>query len=201
MNLKIGVAVMRVLKDAEEKILDKALGLIGKNGSSKISIRAIAQEAGVNVSAVNYYFGSKIEMLKRVDEFYLKNTMDTYSALENDSCSDRDKILNWADAVMEYSLRYPGITVLLKEINEREDERAKEISEITQKMNFIMIDILKRVIGGDEETFSMNKNIFISSILHPLTETHKSSYPNEFFDRSAYRQQYISHLLNLITIE
>ena len=51
---------MRDLNSVEEKILDRALYLIGKTGSMNVPIRAIAKEANVNVSAVNYYFRTRI---------------------------------------------------------------------------------------------------------------------------------------------
>lgn len=66
---------MRELTSIQEKILDKALYLIGKNASFNVPIRAIAKEANVNVSAINYYFRTKEEMMKYVKEFYLDNTV------------------------------------------------------------------------------------------------------------------------------
>lgn len=189
---------MRELKDAEERILDRALYLIGKTGSTRISIRAIAKEAGVNVGAVNYYFGSKEEMLRRVDEFYLKNTRDTYSALDREEYSDEEKILHWADAVMEYSLRYPGITVLLKEKRNRTDALSRNIIETTREMNERMFTILLRVIGGDDSAFAMNRTIFLSSILQPLSEIHRTLFPDEGFGDRKYRMKYIAHIIGTL---
>ncbi|WP_198536644.1 TetR family transcriptional regulator [Paenibacillus sp. DMB5] len=73
---------MRELKNIEERILDRALYLMGKNKSCNIAIRAIAKEANVNVSAINYYFRSKDEMLKLVKEFYIENTLAVLSILQ-----------------------------------------------------------------------------------------------------------------------
>ena len=190
---------MRELRDSEEKILDRALFLIGQTGSTKITIRSIAKEAGVNVAAVNYYFGSKDEMMRRVDEFYLKNTIETYAALDCDDFNDSQKILNWADAVMEYSLRYPGITILLKEKANKTDEMSKRIMQITNEMNTKMFSILFRLIGGSEESFALNKIIFISSILQPLSDMHQALYPKEGFENSDFRKKYITHLLEKVS--
>ena len=55
------------LTSVEQNILDKALYLIGKNSSFNVLIRAIAKEAGVNVSAISYYFGTKDEK----ESFYI----------------------------------------------------------------------------------------------------------------------------------
>jgi len=74
---------MRELKSVEEKILDRALYLIGKNKTMDVPVRAIAKEANVNVSAINYYFRSKEEMLKQVRQFYLTNTESVVVILNN----------------------------------------------------------------------------------------------------------------------
>ncbi|WP_157764070.1 hypothetical protein [Paenibacillus borealis] len=46
---------MRELKNIEECILERALYPMGKNKSCNIAIRAIAKEANVDVSAINYF--------------------------------------------------------------------------------------------------------------------------------------------------
>src|ERR1700760_1816441 len=45
--------------DTRTRILDAALDQFGARGFAATSIRDLAQAAGVNVAAVNYYFGSK----------------------------------------------------------------------------------------------------------------------------------------------
>ncbi|HEY9594982.1 MAG TPA: helix-turn-helix domain-containing protein [Spirochaetia bacterium] len=42
-----------------EKILKATVGMLGKHGPEKLTIRQIATEAGVNVAAINYHFRSK----------------------------------------------------------------------------------------------------------------------------------------------
>ena len=100
---------MRELKNIEEKILDRALYLFGKNGSLNVPIRAIAKEAEVNVSAINYYFRSKDEMVKNVQLFYIENMVLAYSKLDNEELSDEEKLILCSNEIMEYTLRYPGV--------------------------------------------------------------------------------------------
>lgn len=44
---------------ARERLLAEALRLFSEHGFAKTSTRAIAQAAGVNISAISYYFGDK----------------------------------------------------------------------------------------------------------------------------------------------
>ncbi len=79
---------MRELKSIEERILDRTLYLIGKTGNENVPVRAIVHEAGVNIGAINYYFGTKDNMLSHVKQFYVENTMSTIEYLENESLDD-----------------------------------------------------------------------------------------------------------------
>lgn len=49
--------------DTKQKILETAQRLIGEQGYSGTSLRHIIAEAGVNLAAVHYHFGSKEELL------------------------------------------------------------------------------------------------------------------------------------------
>jgi len=52
----------------KERILDTAERLFARNGFHAASLRAITGEAGVNLAAVNYHFGSKDALLEAVFE-------------------------------------------------------------------------------------------------------------------------------------
>ena len=84
---------MRQLSSIQEKILDRTLYLIASEGSSNVSIRTIAKEAEVNVSAINYYFRTKDEMLKLVKDFYLDNTRAAYAPLMDESLNPEERLI------------------------------------------------------------------------------------------------------------
>jgi len=48
-----------MISDTKERILDAAERLFADHGFPATSMRDITQEAGVNLAAVNYHFGSK----------------------------------------------------------------------------------------------------------------------------------------------
>src|ERR1039457_1655642 len=56
------------MTDTKDKILDAAERLIGEQGYAATSLRHIIAEAGVNLAAVHYHFGSKEELLDAVVE-------------------------------------------------------------------------------------------------------------------------------------
>lgn len=54
--------------DARDRILNAAEHLFVANGFRSTSLRAITSQAGVNLAAVNYYFGSKDALVEAVFE-------------------------------------------------------------------------------------------------------------------------------------
>ena len=56
--------------DTKQKILDTAEQLFGEQGYDATSLRHIITEAGVNLAAIHYHFGSKEELL---DELILRS--------------------------------------------------------------------------------------------------------------------------------
>ena len=191
---------MRELKGIEERILDRALYLFGKNGSSKVPIRAISKEAGVNVSAINYYFGSKDEMVKNVQAFYIENVVSAYSELDNEELSDEEKLILCANEIMEYALRYPGIFVMQKEAaaSYEYDEIAKKIIDVTESMNKKLDEILKRVVKGSRNEFSYIKMIFLSSIIYPTTDFSTADLNNQLITNKEGRIKYIKYILSIL---
>jgi TetR/AcrR family transcriptional regulator, regulator of cefoperazone and chloramphenicol sensitivity len=53
-------------KNTEQKIIDVATELFAKNGFEGASIREICKQAGVNISLISYYFGSKEGLYKKI---------------------------------------------------------------------------------------------------------------------------------------
>jgi AcrR family transcriptional regulator len=67
--------------DTKEKILDAAEELFAEQGFLNTSLRAITQQAGVNLAAVNYHFGSKDALLLAVFERFVAPMNESRLAL------------------------------------------------------------------------------------------------------------------------
>ena len=50
--------------DTKQRLLDAAIMVFSQNGFQASSMRAITREAGTSLSAANYHFGSKEELLR-----------------------------------------------------------------------------------------------------------------------------------------
>jgi AcrR family transcriptional regulator len=191
---------MRELKSVEEKILDRALYLIGKNRSMDISIRAIAKEANVNVSAINYYFRTKEEMLRQVKGFYITNTLAVSSILDSEEYDDEEKLVLAANEIMEYALRFPGITVILREASNsaNEDETSKNIINVSKEMHVKIEKTLCNVIKGDRLNCKHKLMIFMSSIVYPIENNDIIDFDEAIIIDREKRIEYIKHLVQVL---
>ncbi len=54
--------------DTKDRILNAAEHIFAEQGLEAVSLRAVTTEAGVNIAAVNYYFGSKAALLQAMTQ-------------------------------------------------------------------------------------------------------------------------------------
>lgn len=54
--------------DIKDRILNAAEHIFAEQGLEAVSLRAVTTEAGVNIAAVNYYFGSKAALLQAMTQ-------------------------------------------------------------------------------------------------------------------------------------
>ena len=81
--------------DTKRNILDAAEKLFSRHGFSSTSLRMLTKEAGVNLAAVNYHFGSKEELIKAVIERRLLplNRLRIEKLLNVKKCAENEKRL------------------------------------------------------------------------------------------------------------
>jgi len=194
---------MRELKSVEEKILDRALYLIGKNRSMNISVRAISNEANVNVSAINYYFRTKEEMLRQVKEFYITNTLSITSILDNEETPDEEKLIIASNEIMEYIIRFPGVTVILRDASKQEeaDEISRKILEASKEMNEKFESLLYKVTKSSSMKYEHKYMIFMSSIIHPIENNDILNFDDGIIESKEKRIDYIKNIIKALKSE
>lgn len=70
--------------DPKDRILEVAEHLFAEQGLEAVSLRAVTAEAGVNIAAVNYYFGSKAALLQAMTQrFFLSVNAEQLRRLES----------------------------------------------------------------------------------------------------------------------
>jgi len=102
---------MRKGERVRRTIVEAAIASIEADGLGRVTVRAIATRAGVNVSAISYYFGSKetliAHVLENTLEHMLADVRDYLERLPSDPRSELEGLLTY---LLEGSLTYPRLT-------------------------------------------------------------------------------------------
>lgn len=188
---------MRELGTIQEKILDRALFLIGKRGNYDVPIRDITREAGVNVNAINYYFGNKEQLIDQVEEFFIRNHLSVYSVLDQDM-NNEEKLLSWANEVMEYTIQYPGIQAILHHNlkSERNGIMQRFLKGEGHLLDKKVDQLLKAVMGIDDEEIYFTRILFNSAVLYPAIFGTDFEYDMTKINDRDFRIRYLAFVIN-----
>ena len=112
--------------NTKEKILSTTIELYGIKGD--ITVREICEKAGVNVASINYYFGSKDNLLKEVEKHYSRLLFNIQNEIIMDKSKEpRRKLIDWANALMKFVLDYPALIMLVTNLVLQDESYNPEI--------------------------------------------------------------------------
>ena len=94
----------------ESKIIQAAIECIEKYGIQHTTNRKVAEMAGVNSAAINYYFRSKDALVNRCMQVTLENAFDIRDFDLLAAGSARERCIAIFDHLITGGLNYPGIT-------------------------------------------------------------------------------------------
>src|SRR5271169_1274878 len=81
------------LSDKQIQIMETAEELFANKGFDGTSVRDIAQEAGVNVAMISYYFGSKEKLMEAVfEERTINIRIKVENLMQDDKMSNLEKV-------------------------------------------------------------------------------------------------------------
>ena len=171
-----------VYDDKQTHIITTAERLFSAKGYHGTSVRDIAEEAGVNLAMISYYFGSKDKLMQALFE---ERTRDITSKIEkllrDDSLSPFEKLDNIVDDYVEritYKQQFYKI-MLHEQLIEKNGVVASLLNEL-KKRN---ISIVKKLIEEGQEKGVFKKNIDIVLLMNTMIGTVFQTFINQ----DAYR--------------
>lgn len=96
-------------KATREQIVAVTLQAIQQEGLAALTIRQIADRAGVNVAAVNYHFGSKDALVGEVLGELTSGLRSAFAPLADESVAARDRLGGFLDQFSRVLWRYPDV--------------------------------------------------------------------------------------------
>ena len=156
--------------EKQTAILDAAQKLFAENGFDGTSVRDIAQEAGVNVAMISYYFGSKEKLMEAVFEQKSNDTRIKVEALLlNGHLTNIEKVnLLIDDYVDKFIAQQQFHRIMIRaQLVEKDTAVACFIYEL-KKRNLLSI---KKLIQDGQKNGEFRKNIDIALMMATLVGT------------------------------
>lgn len=190
---------MRELNTIQEKILDRALFLISQKGGYDVPVRDITSAAGVNVNAINYYFGSKDNMINQMEEFFIENYLSAYSILD-EAMDNEEKLLLWANEIMEYILQYPRVQIIFnKNLKSKRNGKIKKFfAEKADLLSEKIDQLLKAVFNVDGENLKLVRILFDSAVIYPASFGTGCEFDMSQIRDKNFRLQYLSFVIHML---
>jgi len=182
-----------------EHILDRTIYLMGKMGTTDVSVRAIAREAGVNVAAVNYYFSSKEQMLTQLADRFQSGFEEVMALLDQPARPPEQRLRDWAAEVMRYLAAYPGVLALMEHQMAAEplDPFGEALRSATQRALRQLRAALEEMVGlEDEDRLAFKLTLFISTLAGPFPRQLDRGPERRGFRASTHRARFLDLLID-----
>ncbi len=164
------MAVSMEYNDKQLAIMDTAEKLFAQNGFSGTSVRDIAQEAGVNVAMISYYFGSKEKLMEILfEQKSNKLTLMVETLIQDEGLSYLQKVYTLIDDYVERFVSQQAFHKIMirEQVTENGTVLAKHILAL-KKRN---LSSIKKLISGGQKNGEFKKNIDIVMMMATLVGT------------------------------
>ncbi|MDD3839830.1 MAG: TetR/AcrR family transcriptional regulator [Clostridia bacterium] len=187
-------------KSTREQIIEAALEILSKKASFQLTTREVVEKANVNIAAVNYYFGSKDNLIEQAIEFLLKKLYEILNEMKDDSVPPKKRLYNFSFKFLELTDKYPGIVKNIVSTLMFEENTSESIKKMIPEFTSIVSDVIRQLSPKDRKyPVEYHTSQFIVNLVFP--QLFYNSYPTLFNDSNAknkIRNEYISFLLDNI---
>lgn len=135
----------------KDVILQTTLQLINELDIADITVRKIANRANVNISLVNYYFGTKDNLLNTAVRTILTSFMDTFIVLENEMIDPKERLKQFLIQYAKVIQMNPFIPRQFLHKDMYTFESQKEYVKFVQSLGLNKILVIMREVTGEQE--------------------------------------------------
>ena len=142
-------------ESTRQKIITTAIRLLGTEGLKRFTVRRVAENSGVNVAAINYYFRTKNNLTNEALLYYSEMTRKIFAVLHDESLSPAKRLRTFLTRFATHLVTYPGFmkSIVLQAMNDEEiNQIIKELLELK----------LLQYISDDEIEITESGKAFIS---------------------------------------
>jgi AcrR family transcriptional regulator len=183
-------------RDSRKKthIIDTVLKMISEGGDHKFTTREIAAKAKVNIAAINYYFGSKDDLIKLAEEDYFSRIAEVHMASIKTGKTVEETLLNYCMRYSDFVLANPGLQRNMMSRLISDTQARPEISAALQNNVVRIKNVIKdRLHDLDDKALNHVSIIFLSAVFYPILLSQYESKLNidlEYKDREKLKEYY-----------
>ena len=161
---------MMAVKDKKKHILESAEKLFALKGFEASTVRDIAEEAGVNLAMISYYFGSKDKMMESLfQERMLDTKLKVQQLLNNEHITPFGKVELMLDDYIKKVIENQSFykILLCEQVMKKNPEITKMLRSLKLEYAAMFTDLVKE--GQKKKVFK--KNIDVVLALNTMTGT------------------------------
>jgi AcrR family transcriptional regulator len=170
------------------QIIETAEKLFADKGFDGTSVRDIADDAGVNVAMISYYFGSKEKLLEALFTYRAEGTTLKLEAMLKDK---EQSPLEKVNTLIEYYIEKFHNQPCFHKIMSREQVTSKHsaTSELISRFKKNNQQLIKELIQEGQKSGDFVKNIDIPILMATLIATTSHMVTTQHFYREINNQQ------------
>jgi TetR/AcrR family transcriptional regulator, regulator of cefoperazone and chloramphenicol sensitivity len=183
-------------EETKRLLVEATLRLLGREGFHAITTRRIAEEAGVNVAAVNYHFGSKDALVKQAALLFRDKMRELFSVLDAPGLTPNQKLRRLGHQFADNLVEYPGfLKTFVAALLNGQDPPAPA-RENVERGRDLMVSYLRQTLGGSDESIRNDMLQLMSAIVYPaVLGQHSATLYEVPFHDAEYRHRYVEQLM------
>lgn len=163
--------------ETKEKIMQATLEFTKQNGFESITIRKIAEASGTNVSLVNYYFGSKENLINESIKMILNSFQHTFAILDEFSIPARERLKQFLVNYLQVIREYPELLSRIILMGSADLASQQEYGSFLNVMGFPKVQNTLKELTGEQQperlTTMMTQifgALFLPALMSPILE-------------------------------
>ena len=187
-------------QDKREKLLQIAVEMYGRDGS--FTARDLTAAAGMNIASLNYYFGSKENLVIEIEQRLLQIFTQEITDIGATGKTAQERLCALLYAVSERLLANPGLTRHFIDMMISGDEKAYDLLEVSVGRKSLIFGVLAEILhenGLISEDEIYNRIIIAFCALAPVFVTgHTLSSSALLLQQDSFISSHISTLTTML---
>ncbi|NLA10697.1 MAG: TetR/AcrR family transcriptional regulator [Firmicutes bacterium] len=184
--------------DTRSRIMKTAVEIIGREGNLNVTIREIAERAGVNIAAINYHFSSKENLIEEVERVTMEQIQLIYNRLIDDKETPRERLMAWADELMCYLIEYPGVIYMIGARILQSENKSAGLAEYLSTADIRLNPVVQELTGISEQKLLSFKALqLLSGVAYPtLIYSGTKKALGQIISNARVRKNYLISLID-----